>query len=132
MKSGEHIERARESLDEIRKCVRNGIEKHQRTIGFHISAAMVDMLEAYLHENHLIDPGTIIKHDWFTSRRVMERLPDFENRKRIIEIMLSIEEKRNKLCYGRKQGTEVLSDAIHLFYSLKEIFESMGVYIEEK
>lgn len=132
MKTNDHVDRIRESLEEIRMCIKNGIERHQRTIGFHISAAMVDLLEAYLHENSMIDPGTVFKHEWFASAKVRERLPEFENKEKILNIMNEIESERNKLCYGKKQDRETISKVIERFHVLKDIFAGMGVGIEKE
>ena len=47
------------------------------------------MLEILLHKNSLIDPGFLIKHEWFNSKKkIAEKFPfDFENKEKILEIM---------------------------------------------
>ena len=129
MKFKDHQERLKESLEVIEDCIEKGVVERQRTIGFNISAASADMLEMLLHKNNLIDPGFVIKHDWFNSeRKVGEKLDfDFPNKKGIIKLMCAIEFKRNILCYGKTQKSEVLEEAIHDFTALKNIFKELGV-----
>jgi len=63
MKIESHYKSLKESLELIEESVQKGILERQRTIGFHCSAAAVDMLEIFLHKSRLIEPGAIIKHD---------------------------------------------------------------------
>ena len=56
-----HYKRLNESLEK-------GILERQRTIGFHTSAASMDLLEMLLHKNNLIDRGFVIKHEWLKSK----------------------------------------------------------------
>ena len=95
-----HRRAIRESLEEIREAVQKGVMDRQRTIGFHCSVAAADMLELFLHEQNLIDPGATVKHDFFASRRkVEERLPpEFPRRSELIDLMLELEGSRNLLC----------------------------------
>ena len=104
MKIEDHLRNINESLEEIGNAVIKGIENKQRTIGFNCSVAGVEMLEVYLHKIEIINPGTIIKHEWFNSiRRANESLNfDFPNKDKIISLLIKIEEKRNILCYGKK------------------------------
>ena len=72
MKIESHLENLEESFREIENAVKEGLEKKQRTIGFHTSSAAIDMLEIILHKNNLIDPGFVIKHEWLNSKRKIE------------------------------------------------------------
>ncbi|MBI2173057.1 MAG: hypothetical protein HYT73_02475 [Candidatus Aenigmarchaeota archaeon] len=112
-----HKRNLKESLESLKECVERGIEDRQRSIGFHTSAAMCDMLEMLLHKKSLIDPGASIKHDWFSSTRTtQEKLNfDFPNKKEILEIMVRIENKRNILCYGKRQSEKVIRSVIDDF-----------------
>ena len=131
MKIEDHYKNLNESLTVIRDCIRKGVENYQRSIGFHVSVALCDMLEIYLHDNNLIDPGSVIKHDFFASRRkANERLPEFEDKEKIISLLAEIDEKRNILCYGKRQVKENLAEFLERFHSLKKIFEDRGVRIE--
>src|SRR3989338_9925212 len=76
MKIESHLDNLEESIREIETAVKEGLEKKQRTIGFHTSSAAIDMLEIILHKNNLIDPGFVIKHEWLNSKRkTEEKLP---------------------------------------------------------
>ena len=133
MNIDKHYERLKESLDVLDESISKDIIKRQRTIGFNCSAASADMLEIYLHRNNLIDPRFIIKHEWFKSKNKMnEKFSfDFENKKKIFDIMEKIEEKRNSLCYGSPKGEKEVKDMIMNFNSLKKLFKDMGVVIEK-
>lgn len=127
-----HRKSIKESLEVIKESINKDVMKRQRTIGFHCSAAIIDILEIYLHSKNLIGPGTNMKHDFFSSeRKALEKLPrDFENKKKIVCILTDIEKRRNILCYGKEQSKEYVEDYIELFNKGVRLFESMGVDYE--
>lgn len=126
-----HKRALKESLEEIRDSIRRGMTERQRTIGFHCSVAVADMLEMLLHKKGLIDPGTSIKHDFFASqRKANEKLPDFENKNKLVKLIVSLERKRNQLCYGKPQTEEVMEDYMETFNKIKDLLEGMGVSYE--
>lgn len=129
MKIEDHLRNINESLEEIEFAIQKGIENKQRTIGFNSSVAGVEMLEVYLHKEELINPGTIIKHEWFSSvRRANENFSfDFPDKNKIIELLTKIEEKRNILCYGKKQNITEIKYVLELFYEIKSLFEKKGL-----
>lgn len=127
------IERHEKNLEEsdevIRESIERGPTKRQRNIGFNTSAAAIDMLEIFLHKKSLIDPGFIIKHEWFNSKKkIEEKFPfDFEKKDEIMEVIQKIEEKRNTLCYGKPQKEENIQEVIESYNQLKEIFRELGL-----
>ena len=126
-----HRRALKESLDEIKDAVQTGLERKQRTIGFHCSAAAVDMLELWLHQEGFIDPGTTIKHDVFTSfRKAEEKLPAFDKKNEILKLMVGLEGKRNALVYGKAQPRRAIEDYLEAFNRLKEMMFDMGVEYE--
>lgn len=130
MKIEKHLKNLKESIDVLEECIKKrDLTERQRTIGFHISAVSVDLLEIYLHKKNLIGPGMQIKHDWFTSKKKIEsRIPfTFPNKAEILELMTEIENKRNMFCYGVPQEKETIKEAIFLFQKLKKNFEQLGV-----
>src|SRR3989338_3064250 len=124
MRIEEHIKGIRESIRLIEYSIEKGLVDNQRTIGFNTSAAAVDMLEMLLHKKSLIDPCFIIKHDWFLSKnKVQEKIVfDFLKKNEIIDLMIRIEEKRNMLCYGKRQPEDIIRESIEDFNRLREIF----------
>ena len=132
MKIDAHKRAIQESLEVIFESVNKGLSERQRTIGFHCSVVLVDILELYLHSKNLIDPGASIKHDFFTSeRKAEERLPQsFEHRTQIIKLLVEVEKRRNLLCYGKGQDEKFLEEYLELFNKVKKIFDSMGVKYE--
>ena len=130
MKIESHLENLKESIREIDKAITEGLSKKQRTLGFHTSAAAIDILEIILHKSNLIDPGFMIKHEWFNSKRKIEEKFnfDFSNKKEIIRLITSIENMRNNFCYGKRQDEETLEKLIQDFNRLKNIFKESTEY----
>jgi len=127
-----HIDRLKESLEVLDESISRDLVKRQRTIGFNTSAASADMFEIFLHKNKFIDPGFIVKHEWFKSKnKVEEKFPfDFDSKKEIISILYFIEDKRNMLCYGSPQQESIIREVIAKFNKLKKLFKERGVQIE--
>lgn len=129
MKIEDHKRNIKESLDVIKECIQNGVQERQRNIGFNTSASSVEMLEVFLHTENLMNPSSIIKHEWFSSaRRAEEKLPfDFPEKTKIIKLLCEIESKRNILCYGKIQPLSEIESLISKFNELKSIFENKGL-----
>ncbi len=130
MKIESHLESLRESFGEVDAAIQAGLISKQRTIGFHTSSAAVDMLEVIFHQRNLIDPGQVIKHEWFDSAKTTaRRFPfDFPHKNEILALMWSIETPRNNLCYGKRQSEEVLEKLIQDFARLKQLFQEVTGY----
>ncbi len=129
MKIETHLEQLKESLEMIDESIKKGIEKRQRTIGFHTSAAASDLLEIYLHKKNLIDPGFNIKHEWLKAdNKVKDKFSfEFERKSEILALMKKIEEKRNTLCYGKLQEKKIIQETLNDFNNLKTIFKELGI-----
>jgi len=129
MKIESHLKNLKESIEVIEESVEKGLVERQRNIGFNTSVACIDMLEILLHKNDLIDPGFIIKHEWFRSaNRLKEKFPfDFPKKNEIIGLISKIEEKRDTLCYGKPQKLEMIQEVIDNFNILKKKFKEAGL-----
>ena len=129
MKIEDHMKNFRESTELIEQSIEKGLAERQRTIGFNASAAATDMLEIFLHKNNLIDPGFIIKHEWFNSKnKIAEKFPfDFAAKEEIFALIVKIEEKRNTLCYGKPQKIEVIQEVVDNFNRLRTKFKEAGL-----
>lgn len=125
-----HLENLRESVREVERAVQEGLLLNQRSLGFHASAAAVDMLEIILHERRLIDPGFVIKHEWFNSaKKIAEKFPfDFPKKKEILLLVSHIENVRNTFCYGKRQSEESLEVVVKNFQALKRLFSEVTNY----
>jgi len=130
MKIEHHLENLKESVREIENAVKEGLASKQRTLGFHTSSAAIDILEIILHKNKLIDPGFVIKHEWFNSKKkIEEKLPfDFSKKREILACIVKIEAARNKLCYGKRQDEKGLEEIVQEFLRLKELFVEVAGY----
>jgi len=129
MKNEDHLKNLLESMEVIEESIEKGIAKRQRNIGFNASVAATDMLEMYLHKENLIDPGVIIKHEWFNSEnKLKDKFPfEFRNKTKIFALIKEIEQKRNLLCYGKPQKEETLQEVIMALKKLKNEFKEMGL-----
>ena len=125
-----HLENLRESIEEIEEAVQKGLAARQRSLGFHASAAAVDMVEIILHQRNLISPGAVVKHEWFKSqKKVAEKFSlDFPSKPEILALVMAIELVRNQLCYGKKQEEKVLEQVVHNFLTLKSLFVKVSGY----
>jgi len=130
MKIEDHWKNLRESLEVIEESIEKGLLERQRNIGFNTSAACADMLEILLHQNNLIDPGFVIKHEWLKSKnKIKEKFSfDFPKKEEILALIFKIEEKRNLLCYGKSQEIILIQEVINYFNQLKQIFREVGLH----
>jgi hypothetical protein len=97
-----------------------GLKGSQRVIGTHTSRAVVDLLAIYLLKRNLIDSGMQINHRWFKSKTIMERLPEFENKEKIVSKMIELELLCEDLTYGAPKPVEQIKKAIELFNELED------------
>jgi hypothetical protein len=102
-----------------------GIEKSQRTVGLNVSRGIVELLSYLLHEKKLVDEGFQLNHRWFKSKRAGEKLPDFENKKAIVEKMVELENLSEKLIYGAPKTSEKIKRAFELYRDLEDIISGM-------
>ncbi|MFH1592090.1 MAG: hypothetical protein ABIB47_01850 [Candidatus Woesearchaeota archaeon] len=96
-----------------------GLKNSQRIIGTHTSRAIIDLLAAYLLKRNLISPGIQINHRWFKSSRVSEKLPEFDNKKEVLQKMIKLELLCEDLTYGAIKPEENIKKAILLFKELE-------------
>ncbi len=122
----EHERTIRELLDDIEEKIRlNLIAKRQKIIGFAVSEAATNMFALLLHKKNLIEPGFNVNHSFFASFKRAENTfqADFPNKKEILNLLVKIEELRNRLCYGREKEAREANEAVQLLFKLKGIVE---------
>jgi len=121
MKLENHLESYKEHKETIFDWALKvkGIENSQRVIGLHASRAIIDLLSVFLLERNLIDPGVQINHRWFKSRKVMDQLPDFQNKEKIVTLMVELELLCEDLTYGSPKPEEKIKEAVILFNKLE-------------
>jgi hypothetical protein len=122
MKIENHIESYKEHRETIFDWALKvkGIKNSQRIIGTHASRAIVDLLAAYLLKRTLIDSGMQLNHRWFKSKKILEILPDFENKEEICKDMIKLELLCEDLTYGSPKPEEKIKEAILLFNKLED------------
>ena len=97
-----------------------GLQNSQRIVGLHASRGITELLSYYFHKNKLVKPGFQLNHRWFKSNKIYEKLPNFENKKEIIDSMIELENLCEKLSYGKKKSVEEIESVIKLFNELEE------------
>ncbi len=137
-----HKAHIKEHIQELTDAIAMGIEKRPATIGLHISACAIELLEIYLHKTGKISSGAMIKHEWFKAPTANQKiiplaerkLPvQFQDKEKILSLMYIIEEERNKLIYG-KPSIPTITTSLNAFQKLhetiKEKLKELGEDIE--
>lgn len=120
------IEEHQESFEEHKETIFRwalevkGLEKSQRIIGLHASRAVIDLLSVYLLKKGKINSGKQINHRWFKSRKVTEKIPEFENKKEIVNKIVELELLCEKLAYGSKRPVTEIKKTLELFNELEK------------
>ena len=125
----EHERTAKELIEDIEEKIRLGlVTRRQKIIGFSVSEASTNLFAIFLHKNNLISPGFNINHSSFVSRKRAENVFNFnfDNKDKILDFLIKIEELRNRLCYGREKEAEEANKAIKFLFELKNILENKG------
>ena len=121
MKIENHLESYKEHRETIFDWALKikGLKNSQRVIGTHASRGIVDLLAAYLLKKGVIDTGTQINHRWFKSKRIMEKLPEFEGKEEICNEMIKLELLCEDLTYGSPKSEEKIKEAILMFNKIE-------------
>lgn len=102
-----------------------GMEHSQRIIGDNASKAITELLSAYLHKHHFVEEGFQLNHAWFKSEKVHSRLPEFESKKPIVDAMIELEQRCEKLSYGVPKPIEKLTAVLELFHLVEEKIKTL-------
>jgi len=122
----EHRKTILEFIEDINEKIRaQRLFERQKIIGFDVSEASTNLFELYLHRKNLITEGTSVNHRFFSSRKMAEeRFPfPFQEKERILGLLVEIEELTTRLCYGKSKSLEDVERAIRLFFDAKETIE---------
>lgn len=121
MKEEEHEKAFREHKETIFDwgLEHRGISNSQRIVGLNASRAIVELLSLYLHRKKLVNSGFQINHRWFKSKKIYQKIPDFESRDEILDRMIKLEMICEKISYGKSKPIEDVEEAIELFNELE-------------
>lgn len=128
-----HVARIKEHMLVLKEAIAAGVEYRPATIGFHTTACAIDLIELYLHKAGKIAIGSQIKHSWFKRPHAGQKIMplaernikvEFPHKKEIIELLYSLEEKRNKLVYGSSPVTEI-KETVEIFKKYKNLVKDM-------
>ena len=122
MKIESHLESFREHKETIFDWAIKikGLKDSQRIIGMHASRAIIDLLAVYLLKNNLIDSGMQLNHRWFKSKKVTERLPEFEGKNETLSKMIELELLCEDLTYGSPKPENQIKKAVEIFRELEK------------
>jgi len=124
----EHKKIAKEFLDDVNEKIKAGLlVERQKIIGFAASEASVNLFAVLLHKNNLVEPSFNINHRYFASKKIAERMFnfDFGNKDKILSLLINQEDYRNRLCYGKEKKADVVNSAIKNLFELKELISSL-------
>ncbi len=121
MKPEDHKKAYEEHREALDWAINRGIEKSQRTIGLHISRAIIELLSLFLHKQKIITMGFQINHRWFKSEKVGEKFPNFSQKEIIIEKLTEVELKAEALVYGKQKTEKEIKAALNIFLEAEKI-----------
>lgn len=131
MKEEKHQEILKEVLEEIETAVKDsrGLAAHQRRLAFVISLGATTLLELYFHQLKIIKEGAKINHLWLRKKKetikeslqkqIISPIDMIENIEAILDLAISLEEKRDDLAYGAIAEEKILKEKVNLFFQLK-------------
>lgn len=125
----EHEKAAKIFIEDINEKIRRGITvERQKIIGFCASEASTNLFASTLHKKRLIEDGFNVNHQFFSSKkRAEQRFPfDFNNKVKILDLMVKQEIYREKLCYGKEKDGKLVDEAVKNLFELKELIENEG------
>ena len=128
----EHRKIINEFLDDINEKIKaNLLVERQKIIGFSASEASVNLFAIFLHKRNLIEPGFNVNHRHFGSLRMAENVFNFNfsNKDKILNLLVSQESYRNRLCYGKEKDASIVNSTIKNLFELKNLIDSE---LEEK
>jgi ADP-heptose:LPS heptosyltransferase len=123
----EHLRNIRELIKDINEKIRSDlIVERQKIIGFATSEITCDLFALLLHKKNLISPGFNVNHRFFSSEKsARERFNfDFPKKAELIPLLVSQENYRILLCYGRSKERKIIEEAIENMLKVKRIVES--------
>jgi len=103
------------------------IVERQRVIGFAASEISCDLFALLVHKKNLVSPGFNVNHRFFSSEKSAREKFDFEFPKKneLIRLLVSQENYRNLLCYGKSKERKVVEDAIENMQQIKSLIENL-------
>ena len=102
-----------------------GIENSQRIIGDNASKAICELLSAFLLKKKIVELGFQLNNSWLKSDSVFQKLPEFENKKTVLEKMFSLELTCEKLSYGAPKPKELIELVLSLFFELEKMIKGL-------
>ncbi|MFH1711585.1 MAG: hypothetical protein ABH840_04700 [Nanoarchaeota archaeon] len=128
MRIEEHVKAYEEHVRNIKRLIDEGLEENQRNVGYNVSQGSIELFAILLHRKNLIQgSGEQFDHRIFKSKSLIEKkIPiEFPERKKILELMNTIELERNSVCYGKRKRREEIEGMIKRFNQLREVINNL-------
>jgi len=132
------IEEHKKIVDEFIEDINEKIKaellvERQKIVGFAASEAASNLFAIFLHHENLVEPGFNVNHRYFSSEKIAKNKFnfDFPEKERIINLLVSQENYRNKICYGREKQAGIVKSAVKNLFMLKDLIDSQ-IKKEEK
>ena len=122
-----HIRNIKELLKDTEEKIRSDlITERQKLIGFATSEIVCELLALILHKKNLISPGFNVNHRFFASEKSARERFNFEFPKKneLIPLLVSQENYRTLLCYGKLKERVIVEDAIKNMQKIKKLAEN--------
>ena len=123
-----HKHTAKELIEDINEKIKVGIlVQRQKIVGFAASEASTNMFALFLHRKELISPGFNVNHKFFASStraRVLFK-EEFEEKNKILELLVKQEKFRDLLCYGKDKDEKTVIEAVENLFELKQMIEKL-------
>ena len=126
MKEEEHFNAYSEHRSVIDWAIDKGVEQSQRTIAMHASRGAVELLSLFLHKAKKIEQGFQINHRWFKSPQVGKRLPEFEEKERIVPKLVKLENLCENLTYGSQKPAREIKEVVELFNEVEKLLKGLA------
>lgn len=122
----EHIRNIKQLLNDVEEKIRSDlILERQKLVGFATSEITCELLALLLHKKNLISPGFNVNHRFLASEKsARERFNfSFPKKEELIPLLVSQENYRTLLCYGKSKERKVIEDAIRNMQKIKMMIE---------
>lgn len=123
----EHRNAVKEFENDIQEKIKlNLLSERQKIIGFAASEASVNCFAILLHRKNLISEGFSVNHRWFASiERAREKFPfDFPKKNKLLELLVTEDRLRERLCYGKAKSADEVETAIKTFFEIKTLVKN--------
>ena len=123
-----HKSTVKELVEDLNEKIKLGLlVKRQKIVGFAASEASTNLFAFFLHKKELISPGFNVNHKFFASVTRAQTVfkDDFEEKNKILNLLVEQEKFRDLLCYGKDKDEKIVLEAVKNLFELKQLIEKI-------